>query len=107
MKCDGPLKIGLIFKLHDYKMCLFIFLNVGPPKEDNLPGHLLSPIFQSSYTLQLQISLFLLNPGPIVNINHRAIVMINGRQLFKFSTNVHGNSVGYVKLTNGVITSTS
>ena len=26
------------------------FFNVGPPKEDIFPGHLPSPIFQSSYT---------------------------------------------------------
>ena len=35
----------------------FNFFYVGPPKEDIFPGHLLSPIFQSSYTLQLQISI--------------------------------------------------
>ena len=32
------------------------FFYVGPPKEDIFSGHLLSPVFQSSYTLQLQIS---------------------------------------------------
>ena len=33
-----------------------LFFNVGPPKEDIFIGHLLSPVFHSSYTLQLQIS---------------------------------------------------
>ena len=33
------------------------FFNVGPPKEDFFSEHLLCPIFQSSYMLQLQISL--------------------------------------------------
>ena len=33
-----------------------IFFNVGPPKEDIFSGHLLSPVFQSSFKLQLQIS---------------------------------------------------
>ena len=32
----------------------FFFKNVGPPKEDSLSGHHLSPVFQSSYTLHLQ-----------------------------------------------------
>ena len=36
---------------------LLFFFKVGPPKEDIFSGQLLSPIFQSSYTLQLQISL--------------------------------------------------
>ena len=36
----------------------YLFFNVGPPKEDIFPGHLLSPIFQSIiiHKLQLQIS---------------------------------------------------
>ena len=32
--------------------CPEFFFNVGPPKEDIFPGHLLCPIFQSSYMLQ-------------------------------------------------------
>ena len=32
------------------------FFNVGPPVKDTFSGHLLTPVFQSLYTLQLQIS---------------------------------------------------
>ena len=58
----------------------FFFFNVGPPKEDILSGHLLSPIFQSSlhvtFTfLALEAAQFLclsmfLNPhvGPLSDI---------------------------------------
>ena len=35
---------------------LHIFFNVGLLLEDIFSGHLLSPVFQSSYTLQLHIS---------------------------------------------------
>ena len=37
-------------------LLFFFFFNVGPPKEDIFSGHLLNPIFQSTfYTLHLQV----------------------------------------------------
>ena len=36
-----------------YKKCqenVYIFFNVGPPKEDFFSGHLLCPIFQENYS---------------------------------------------------------
>ena len=40
-----------------------VFFYVGPPKEDFFSVHLLCPIFQSSYMLQLQISIWPLKTG--------------------------------------------
>ena len=35
--------------------CRIVFFNVGPPRENFFPGHLLSPIFQSSITVILML----------------------------------------------------
>ena len=40
-----------IVKLLFLSLHVGFFFNVSPPKEDNFPGHLRSPIFQLSYTI--------------------------------------------------------